>query len=415
METTGVKAPSAKYKKELVNALVKGELHLHQLPRDLPLAEVAQIRREALQQLTNSSLQVTGDYTFDPQNAKCENFVGAVQVPVGVVGPVLVNGQHAGPGETIYAPLATTEGALIASVARGCSALREAAGAIVRVEEVGITRAPVFRTSGIMQTQAFLAWISEHYPDIKRSCEANSRFLVLLDITPAVVGTTIYLRFRFSSGDAMGMNMATLACDQAVAQVIVPGTGVACVSISGNYCVDKKPAAINFISGRGKRIFAEACLSADILRTTLKTQADALCEVQYRKTLLGSIMAGAYGCNAHHANILAAFFLATGQDLAHTAEGGMGITCIEPREQGAVYISVSLPDVPLATIGGGTGLSTQREALALMGIRPGSRPPGVDTLRLAEILGALVLAGELSILSAQAAHHLAQAHQRLGR
>ncbi|WP_166361731.1 hydroxymethylglutaryl-CoA reductase [Pseudomonas akapageensis] len=398
-----------------VNALIKGDIRLHQLPDDLPCNEAARIRREALQHLTHASLQATGNYTFDPRHAKCENFIGATQIPVGVVGPLLVNGQHICAQEPIYVPMATTEGALIASIARGCSALRAAGGAIVRVEDVGITRAPVFRSSGIVQTQEFLNWINEHYQNIKDECEAQSRYLKLLDITPAVVGTSIYLRFRFSSGDAMGMNMATLACDRVIASLIVPGTGVQCISISGNHCVDKKPAAINFLNGRGKRIFAEVCLSADTLLKTLKTRAEPLCEVQYRKNLLGSIMAGASGFNAHHANMLSAFFIATGQDVAQVAESAMGITCIEAREDGAVYASVLLPDTPLATVGGGTGLSTQREALALLGINPGARAPGVDTLRLAEILGALVLAGELSIMAAQAAHHLAQAHERLGR
>ncbi|MNO94036.1 Hydroxymethylglutaryl-coenzyme A reductase [compost metagenome] len=315
----------------------------------------------------------------------------------------------------MYAPLATTEGALIASIARGCSTLRAAGGAIVRVEDIGITRAPVFRTSGIKQTMEFLDWISANFQLIKQACEADSRYLKLLDITRAAVGTTVYLRFRFSCGDAMGMNMATLACDRAITGLIVPATGVQCLSISGNYCVDKKPAAINFLNGRGKRIFAEVYLTADILSKTLKTHAQAMCEVQYRKNLLGSIMAGASGFNAHHANVLCAFFIATGQDVAHVAESSMGITCIEARENGGIYASISLPDTPLATVGGGTSLSTQREALALMGIHPGNKAPGVDTLRLAEILGALVLAGELSIMAAQAAHHLAQAHQRLGR
>lgn len=402
-------------REDLIDALINGKCHLHQLPKTLSLEDAAHIRREALQRLSNTSLQTTGNFTFDPRQAKCENFIGATQVPVGVVGPLLVSGQYISPQEPVYAPLATTEGALIASIARGCSALRAAGGAIVRVEDIGITRAPVFRSSGIEQTMEFLEWISDNFQRIKQVCEADSHHLKLLDITRAAVGTSIYLRFRFSCGDAMGMNMATLACDRVITGLIVPATGVQCLSISGNYCVDKKPAAINFLNGRGKRTFAEVCLTADTLSQTLKTRAEAICEVQYRKNLLGSIMAGASGFNAHHANVLCAFFIATGQDVAHVAESSMGITCIEAREDGGVYASVSLPDTPLATVGGGTGLSTQREALALMGIHPGTKPPGVDTLRLAEILGALVLAGELSILAAQASHHLAQAHQRLGR
>lgn len=398
-----------------IEALVKGEIGLHQLPRDLPHQIASRLRREALEIITGTSLCTLGDYTFDARQVRCENFIGAIQTPVGVAGPLLVNGQAITAKEPVYAPLATTEGALIASVSRGCRALRAAGGAVVRVEDVGITRAPVFRSSGIIQTQAFLAWVHAHYDEIKQLCEQDSRYLRLQDIAPATVGCTIYLRFRFQSADAMGMNMASIACERAIVELISPATGVPCISISGNYCTDKKPAMVNFINGRGKRICAEAHLSGDIVRDILKTDTAALCEVQYRKNLLGSAMAGAIGCNAHHANILAAFFIATGQDVAQVAESAVGITCIEAQEHGGIYASVLLPDTPLGVVGGGSGLCTQREALALMGIVPGHKAPGVDTLRLAEILGALVLAGELSIMAAQASHHLVRAHQRLGR
>ncbi|MBK5527800.1 hydroxymethylglutaryl-CoA reductase [Pseudomonas sp. TH08] len=398
-----------------IEALINGDLHLHQLPDNLTQKEAALIRREALQHISGMSLDTIGRYTFDPQPAKCENFIGAIQIPLGVAGPLLIKGQAITAQEPLYAPMATSEGALIASVSRGCSAIHAAGGALVRVEDIGITRAPVFRSTGILQTETFLAWISSHFQQIKLLCEQDSSHLQLQDIVPAVVGTSIYLRFRFHSGDAMGMNMASIACDRAITQLISPETGVPCISISGNYCTDKKPSRVNFLNGRGKRIHAEVHLSADILRDILKTDATSLCEVQYRKNLLGSAMAGTIGCNAHHANILAAFFIATGQDVAQVAESAIGITCIEACEHGAIYASILLPDTPLGTVGGGTGLSTQREALALMGIVPGTRAPGVDTRRLAEILGALVLAGELSIMAAQASHQLVQAHKRLGR
>ncbi|PRA29195.1 hydroxymethylglutaryl-CoA reductase [Pseudomonas poae] len=398
-----------------VDALTQGKRHLHQLPSDLSPTQAATIRRQALEKMTNTSLSCIGNFSFDPRPANCENLIGAIQVPVGVAGPLLVRGQYITPQEPVFVPLATTEGALVASISRGCRALNAAGGAVVRVRDQGISRAPVFRTSGIEQTETFLAWINEHFEDIVEHCEQGSRYLKLLDIRPAVVGTTIYLRFRFHTADAMGMNMATLACQHAIEQLIVPATGVPCVSISGNYCTDKKPSLINFLLGRGKHIHAEAHLSADILRDVLKTSAAALVEVQYRKNLLGSIMAGALGFNAHHANMLAALFIATGQDLGQVAESGVGVTCLEARDHGALYASILLPDTPLGTIGGGTRLSTQREALALLGIVAGRRTPGHDCLRLAEILGAVVLAGELSIMAAQADHSLAAAHQRLGR
>ena len=171
---------------------------------------------------------------------------------------------------------------------------------------------------------------------------------------------------------------------------------------------------INFLEGRGKRIRCEVTIPGDVLRRCLKTRADELVEVHYRKTLMGSTASGAIGSNAHYANILAAFFIATGQDLAHVVEGSMGVTCIEPRGDG-VYASVFLPAVPLGAIGGGTALDTQQEALQLLGVLPDAERPGNASLRLAEILGATVLAGELSLMSAITSGDLTRAHERLAR
>jgi hydroxymethylglutaryl-CoA reductase (NADPH) len=403
-------------REELVQALVDRDLGFHQLPRDLDADEAAEIRRSALEELAGRSLEKTGSYALDASRAarrNCENFVGAAQIPVGVVGPVLVRGE-AIDGET-FALLATTEAALVASTNRGCAAIRRAGGAIVRVEDVGMTRAPVFRTAGIEETRRFLAWIAAHEEEIRGITQGTSEYLKLLDIRPYSFGTTTFLRFRFTSGDAMGMNMATIACDRVVREFIEPGSGVECVALSGNYCVDKKPAAINFQEGRGKRVFAEVVLPKEVLAETLKTNAQALLEVQYRKNLLGSIAAGSAGFNAHFANVLAAFFIASGQDLAHVVEGSMGVTCVEAREDGAVYASIYLPAVPVGAVGGGTALDTQAEALALMGVEIDPERPGWAAQRLAEILGATVLAGELSLLAAFTSDDLARAHERLGR
>jgi hydroxymethylglutaryl-CoA reductase (NADPH) len=211
------------------------------------------------------------------------------------------------------------------------------------------------------------------------------------------------------------MNMVTIACDRAVNELITPATGVPCVALSGNVCVDKKASAINFQEGRGKRIYAEVELRGEPLERTLKSSARALVEVNFRKNLMGSITAGAMGWNAQMANVLAALFIATGQDLAHVVEGAMGITTIEPKGDDGVLFSVFLPDCPLGAIGGGTGLATQREALALLGVVPDDARPGRAALRLAEIVGAVVLAGEISLMSAFTSSDLARAHERLGR
>jgi hydroxymethylglutaryl-CoA reductase (NADPH) len=411
-----VPALPASRREELVRALVRGELRFHELPKNLPAEEAAEIRRRALERMTQTQLDNIAHHSLDVQRASrknCENFFGVAQIPMGVVGPLRVRGRCA--DGDFYIPLATTEAALVASTNRGCAAITQAGGAVVRVEDVGMTRAPVFRTSGIQQTQQFLQWIQEHDEDLRRITEATSSHLKLLEVRPYAFGTTVFLRFRFDSGDAMGMNMATIACDRAVNDLIEPATGVPCVALSGNYCVDKKPASLNFQEGRGKRIYAEILLEAPILHHQLKTNARDLVEVQYRKNLLGSIAAGSLGFNAHYANVLAAFFIATGQDPAHVVEGSMGVTCIEARGPDSVFASIFMPDVPLGAVGGGTALDTQREALTMLGVSPDPERRGEAAIRLAEIVGAVVLAGELSLMAAFTSQDLARAHEKLGR
>ena len=402
---------------ELARSIAAGERRLHDLPEELTAQQAAAARRRALEKLRGSSLEHSGRYSLDAERAAsrhCENFIGVSQVPLGVAGPLVVRGHRVTPEEVLYVPLATTEGALIASVNRGCRAIAEAGGALVRVEDVGMTRAPVFRVSGLEQRERFISWLRDNEERIREVAEGTSRFLRLAEVKTQSIGTSTFVRFRFSSGDAMGMNMATIACDRVVRELIEPETGVECVALSGNYCVDKKSSALNFLEGRGKRIHAEVELTPETLESCLKTGAEALIEVQYRKNLVGSVAAGAMGSNAHFANVLAAFFIATGQDVAQVVEGSMGMTTIE-RAGGGVLASIFMPDVPLGAVGGGTPLATQSEALELLGIDVDVDDPGAGSMRLAEILGATVLAGEISLMAAFTSGDLAGAHERLGR
>ncbi|MEU2718192.1 hydroxymethylglutaryl-CoA reductase [Streptomyces sp. NPDC007205] len=393
----------------------RGERKLHQVPPGMAADEAAWLRRGALERWRQVSLDHIGRHSMPLEKARCENLIGAIQVPVGVAGPLILRGQYVNDDE-VFVPLATTEGALVASIGRGCRALNEAGGATVRVNDVGITRAPLFCTSGIEESLRLIAWVSDHEDDLRMAAEQTSARLRLVEVRPQAVGSSVYLRFRFTTGDAMGMNLATVACERIVRDLIEPATGARCLALSGNYCTDKKPASVNLLEGRGKRIFAEAILDPVVLAGVLKTDMQQLCEVNYRKNLLGSAMAGTLGgFNAHYANMVAALFIATGQDVAQVAEACQGITCVEPRN-GGVYVSVFLPDVPVATVGGGTVLPTQREALGLLGIdENSSKSMGHGAMRLAEVLGGVVLAGELSLLAALASGELAAAHQRLGR
>jgi len=211
----------------------------------------------------------------------------------------------------------------------------------------------------------------------------------------------------------MGMNMATIASEKA-AGVISAATGARLVALSGNLCSDKKPAAVNLVRGRGRGVAAGVFLPDGLVSSVLKTDTPSLVEVNTRKNLVGSAAAGSLGFNAQAANIIAALFIACGQDPAHVAEGSLAVTTAEPAG-GGVYVAVTLPDLPLGTVGGGTGIETQAECLSLLGVAGGGDPPGTHARKFAEIVAAGVLAGELSLLGALAAQHLARAHKALGR
>ena len=216
MSKTKTAAPdAANTRQDIVRALAEGRLRFHELPVELPAEEAASIRREALARMSGVSLDAIAHYSFDAATAatrNCENMIGVAQIPMGVVGPLAVHGEHV--DGDVFLPLATTEGALLASINRGCVAIRMAGGATVHVDDVGMTRAPVFRTRSQRETRAFLGWVKEHENTIREVAEGTSRFLKMTEVRSYVFGTTIFLRFRFTTGDAMGMNMATIACDR---------------------------------------------------------------------------------------------------------------------------------------------------------------------------------------------------------
>jgi len=226
-----------------------------------------------------------------------------------------------------------------------------------------------------------------------------------------MAGRNLFLRFKFDSQDAMGMNMATIACTLA-ADFIEKKTKAKLVSVSGNVCVDKKPNMLNFIEGRGTQIWADCILPFEIVEKVLKTTPEKFVDVVIRKVYIGSIVSGSIGANSHAANVLAAIFAATGQDIAHVAESSSAIMTAEIVKNG-LYVSESLSDVVIGTVGGGTGLETQKEALSILGVSGGDK--GRNSQKLAEIIGAAVLAGEISLIASLSVNSLAQAHRKFGR
>ncbi len=399
---------------DYLKRLGDGTLKMYALDKELPPKEAVSVRRRFIEERTGTSLPKIGECSINLESVvkkNCENMIGTVQVPVGVAGPVMINGEFA--QGKFYLPLATTEGALIASVNRGCSLISAAGGADVRIFNDKMTRAPVFATTSIVHAREVVDYIESHVDDIKKVAEATTRHGKLVKISTTIAGTSVFVRLAFSTGDAMGMNMVTIASTKA-ADLISEKTGAKLIALSGNWCIDKKPAAINSIMGRGKTVCAGVKISNEKIGEILKTDSASLLEVNTRKNLVGSARAGSLGFNAHAANMVAAMFIACGQDPAHVVEGSLAITTVDPVPDG-LYVSVTMPALPVGTVGGGTGIDTQAECLKILGISGGGEVPGSNSKKLAEIIATGVLAGELSLLGALAAQHLARAHQQLGR
>jgi hydroxymethylglutaryl-CoA reductase (NADPH) len=390
-----------------------GDLRLHELEQHADADAATAARRLLVEGQSGADLDTIGAYAFDAADAdpNIENMIGAVQIPAGVAGPVSVHGGAAS-GE-YYLPMATTEGALVASVNRGCSVIDRAGGATARVTASGMTRAPVFRVDSVAEAEALASWVRDNLAALKHAAEGTTSHGELNGVKPYVVGDNVFLRFRYDTKDAMGMNMATIAT-RAACEVVERETAASLVALSGNLCTDKKPAAVNAVEGRGRSVTADVLLPREVVEERLHTTPEAVAEVNTRKNLTGSAKAGSLGFNAHVANVVAAVFLATGQDAAQVVEGANAITTVEVREDG-LYAAVSLASLEVGTVGGGTKLPTQSEGLDVLGVRGGGDPAGENADALAECIAVGALAGELSLLSALASRHLSSAHESLGR
>ncbi|PFH61201.1 hypothetical protein XA68_18017 [Ophiocordyceps unilateralis] len=346
--------------------------------------------------------------------ACCENVIGYLPLPVGVAGPLVVDGQ------SYFIPMATTEGVLVASTSRGCKAINSGGGAITVLTADGMTRGPCISFETLERAGAAKVWLDSDKGQMlmKEAFDSTSRFARLQTMRTALAGTNLYIRFKTTTGDAMGMNMISKGVEQALNAMAAEGgfEDMMVVSLSGNFCIDKKPAAINWIDGRGKSIVAEAIIPAEVVRSVLKSDVDTLVELNVSKNLIGSAMAGSIGgFNAHAANIVAAVFIATGQDPAQVVESSNCITTMK-NLHGSLQISVSMPSLEVGTLGGGTILEPQSAMLDILGVRgPHPTNPGDNARRLARVIGAAVLAGELSLCSALAAGHLVRAHMQHNR
>lgn len=370
--------------------------------------DAAGTRRRFIEEQTGASLEHTSQYSFDPAalTGNIEHFTGVVQMPVGFAGPLRVNGEHA-QGD-FYVPLATTEGTLVASYNRGMRLTRDAGGVTTTVVDDAMQRAPVFAFADARQARDFGDWVSEHFADIKAAAEATTSSGRLRDIEQYPASRMMYLRFNFTTGDAGGQNMvgkATLAACHWIAENYGSGT----YSLSGNMDTDKKHSAVNAMHCRGKKVIAEITLPRKVLEERMRVTPERMF-AQRQTSQLGTLIAGAVYNTVHPANGIASMFIATGQDEANVAEAHAGFTFAEVTPDGDYYYSVTLPSLIVASYGGGTGLPTQRECLEVLGCYGGGK-----VRKLAEIVAATVLCGELSLSAAVVSEEWVSSHEEFGR
>ncbi|EXB40446.1 3-hydroxy-3-methylglutaryl-coenzyme A reductase 2 [Morus notabilis] len=403
---------------EIVKSVVAGATPSYSLESKLgDCRRAAAIRREALQRTTGKSLAGLPLEGFDYDSILgqcCEMPVGYVQIPVGIAGPLLLDGRE------YSVPMATTEGCLVASTNRGCKAIHLSGGASSVLMRDGMTRAPVVRFSTARRAAELKFFLEDtaNFETLAMVFNRSSRFARLQSIKCAIAGKNLYTRFCCGTGDAMGMNMISKGVQNVLDFLQNDFPDMDVLGISGNFCSDKKPAAVNWIEGRGKSVVCEATIKGDLVRKVLKTNVEALVELNMLKNLTGSAMAGALGgFNAHASNIVSAVYIATGQDPAQNVESSHCITMMEPVNDGKdLHISVTMPSIEVGTVGGGTQLASQAACLNLLGVRGANREePGSNSRMLATIVSGAVLAGELSLMSALAAGQLVKSHMKYNR
>lgn len=335
-----------------------------------------------------------------------ENPIGSVQMPVGVAGPLLVHGEHA--QGTFYVPLATTEGALVRSYERGMVLLTRSGGVSVRIYQDENRISPVFLFEDVAGACAFARALPAHFEEIKAAAESTTRHGKLLRVECHPVGREVQVNFRFYTADAQGMNMIMKAADSAC-QWIMKHSSAREYFIFSGLNSEKRASGFLMGGGKGKKVVAGALLPARLVRLYLHATPARLCQV-WHHTMLGHVNANAVGYNGHFANGLAAIFIACGQDVANVVNASVGITNFELTQSGDLYASVTLPSLTVATVGGGTGLGSSRECLAMLGCAGAGHAP-----KFAEIVAAALLAGELSMGAAIASGEFVNAHETYGR
>ena len=384
----------------------------NRIPRDKDnntSVEIVQQRQQFIRDCTGVEPEHLFRHSFAPDitEGNIENFVGVAQVPVGLAGPLRVNGEHA-QGD-FYVPMATTEGTLVASYSRGMRLLSEAGGVTVSVVDDAMQRAPVFIFDSAREARDFGQWLDQRFDDIRAVAESTTRQGQLRNIEKYAAARMLYLRFNFTTGDAAGQNMVGKATFHACEWIQQNYPGIRRYILTGSMDTDKKHSQLNTLRTRGKRVIAEATIPGRLLESLMGVTAEQLYK-QRSIAQVGSFMAGSVNTGSHSANGITAVFIATGQDVANVAESSAAVVYADLDDSDNYYISITIPSLIVATFGGGTGLATQQECLKMLGCDGAGK-----VNKLAEIIGGAVLAGELSLSSAVLAGDWVTSHDQLGR
>jgi hydroxymethylglutaryl-CoA reductase (NADPH) len=381
------------------------------VPRDEPGRSLVAERRALLARRDHPLPTVCGERVEIPLRGfrgNIENFIGVVQVPVGLIGPLRISGLHA--HGDFYVPMATTEGALVASHARGATAIAAAGGVRAMCQIERVTRAPLFRFRDMTEAGAFVAFALDSFARLEAVAATTTRHGRLVDVRVHWDANRVTLLCDYTTGDAAGQNMVTLATD-AVCRWLVDASPVKprFWTVEGNMSGDKKGSGLAMHFVRGKRVTAEVELAASTVADVLHTTPEAM-HAYWCDGFVAASQSGCLGGHGQFANGLAAVFLACGQDVACVAEAAVGTSRFEVTETGSLYVSVNLPNLIVGTVGGGTATPTAAECLALL-----SCAETGSAARFAEICAAVVLAGEISIVAALSSGEFASAHRHLAR
>jgi len=373
--------------------------------------DIVEARLEFLEERTGAKLDHVARYSIDPAvtDGNIEHFVGAAQVPIGIAGPLWVRGDHAN-GE-FYVPLATTEGTLVASYNRGMKVIHKSGGVRCAVVGDNMQRAPVFVFGNASEGRRFVDWINEKTDQLREVTHESDPFVELKHVDYYLSNSFAFLRFNFTTGDAAGMNMVSKATF-AACNWIMQNCDVVEIQrffLESNFATDKKHSTINTMRTRGKRVTAECVIDRQALLDTMDATTESLYD-HYKVANIGSILSGTNNNGLHSANAITAMFIATGQDAANVAESSSALLYVDLTPEKNLYMSVTIPSLIVATMGGGTGLPTQRECLELLGCEGKGK-----VRKLAEIIAGTVLAGELSLAAAISSLDWVSSHDRYGR